>query len=481
MSLRRVLFLLVTLVAFSSSPRAAEIDIGSRLEPFVDDFLIDQMTADLGLKLHSPRPAKEVFVFDEPWEGHTAAYVSIIQDGDIYRMYYRGGLGEPGYLSACVCYAESRDGIHWKKPELNLVEYSGSVKNNIIWAGVGSPCSIGVFRDTNPDCNPAHRYKAISSDGYNKPVYAFGSRDAIHWELILEEPVINEYRGAAAAYDGQFASWWDEARNRYVMYHRAWYRPAEGKVRSIATRTSSDFVSWTPLELLDFGDAQFEHLYTNAAQPYFRAPHIFLIFPKRFLPDRKLIAEAPYGGISDAVFASSRDGVYFDRRFMEAFIRPGRNRLNWYSRTNMVATALLPTAPDEISLYVSQAYNHPTAHLRRYVIRTDGFVSVHAGYEGGELLTKPLRFTGVRLVINCATSAAGSVRVEITDPNGKAISGFAADDCDEIYRDEIERVVSWKKGPDVGALSGQPVRLRFLLKDADLYSLRFGDEAEIQR
>jgi hypothetical protein len=258
------------------------------------------------------------------------------------------------------------------------------------------------------------------------------------------------------------------------MYHRAWYRPVEGKVRSIATRTSKDFSSWTPLELLDFGDTQFEHLYTNAAQRYFRAPHIVMAFPKRFIPEWKLLAESPFDGISDAVFATSRDGVHFDRRFMEAFIRPGRDSLNWYSRTNMVATGLLPTAPDEISLYVSQAYNHPTAHLRRHVIRTDGFVSVHGSYQGGELLTKPLRFTGSRLVINYATSAAGSVRVEITDAQGTALVGHTSEDCEEIYGDQIQRVVAWKSGSDVSALTGRPVRLRFLLRDADLYSLRFG-------
>ena len=475
MLLKHTLFLsFVFLVIFCSSSRAEEVDIGSRLELFVDDLLIERMTGGLSLKLHTPRPAEEVFVFDKPWEGSTGGYVSILRDGDLYRMYYRGGLGTPDHPDVCICYAESRDGLHWTKPELNLFEYAGSKKNNIIWMGVGSHCALGVFRDANPNSKPSQRYKALSSDGYNKPVYAFGSPDGIHWELMDQQPVINEKQGAVAAYDSHFTAWWDDARQQYVMYHRAWYRPVEGKVRSIATRTSKDFSNWTPLELLDFGEAQFEHLYTNAAQRYFRAPHIVMLFPKRFLPERKSLTEAPLDGISDAVFASSRDGVHFDRRFMEAFIRPGRESLNWYSRTNMVATGLLPTAADEISLYVSQAYRHPTAHLRRHVIRTDGFVSVHGTYQGGELLTKPLRFSGSRLVINYATSAAGSLRVEITDAQGTPLAGHTRDDCEEIYGDQIEQVVAWKSGSDVSALSDRPVRLRFLIRDADLYSLRFG-------
>ena len=264
MSFKHSLVLLfLFLVVVCTSSRAEEIDIGSRLELFVDDLLIERMTGDLSLKLHAPRPAKEVFVFDKPWEGPTAAYVSILRDGDLYRMYYRGGLGEPGYPDACICYAESVDGLHWTKPELNLVEHGGTKKNNIIWTGVGSATGLGGFIDTNPDCNPAHRVKTLVYDGYNKSVLALGSSDGIHWKLIGEQPVISERRGSAAAYDSHFSAWWDDARQRYVMYHRAWYRPVEGKVRSIATRTSKDFMSWTPPELLDFGKTQYKHLYTS--------------------------------------------------------------------------------------------------------------------------------------------------------------------------------------------------------------------------
>jgi hypothetical protein len=87
--------------------------------------------------------------------------------------------------------------------------------------------------------------------------------------------------------------------------------------------------------------------------------------------------------------------------------------------------------------------------------------------------TKPLRFTGRELVVNYSTSAAGSLRVEIQDAAGNALPGHALADCPEIIGDELERVVRWKSGPDVSALAGQPVRLRFALKDADLYSFRF--------
>jgi hypothetical protein len=96
----------------------------------------------------------------------------------------------------------------------------------------------------------------------------------------------------------------------------------------------------------------------------------------------------------------------------------------------------------------------------------------------GELVTKPLRFDGSRLEINFSTSAAGSVRVEIQDPHSNPIPGFTLADCDEQFGDELDRVVSWKRGPGVSELSGKTVRLRFELKDADLYSFQFTREAK---
>ena len=94
-------------------------------------------------------------------------------------------------------------------------------------------------------------------------------------------------------------------------------------------------------------------------------------------------------------------------------------------------------------------------------------------YDGGEVVTHPLTFSGRELTINFATSAAGSVRVEMQDADGEPLEGLAAADCDEIIGDQIERTVRWRQGSDLSALAGRPIRLRFLLQDADLYSLKF--------
>ena len=98
---------------------------------------------------------------------------------------------------------------------------------------------------------------------------------------------------------------------------------------------------------------------------------------------------------------------------------------------------------------------------------------MRAGYGGGELITHPLIFEGRRLELNYSTSAAGSIRVEVQDAAGAPIPGLRLEDGRELIGDEISRICEWKSGADLGAEAGRPVRLRVVLKDADLYAYRF--------
>jgi len=126
-----------------------------------------------------------------------------------------------------------------------------------------------------------------------------------------------------------------------------------------------------------------------------------------------------------------------------------------------------------MSCYVQRRYAQPAHHLQRLTLRTDGFASVHAPYGGGEMLTKPLTFRGTRLEINYATSAAGSIRVEIQDPSGKALPGYRLAEATELIGDRVDGTARWQAGSDLGPLAGRAVRLRFVMKDADVYSIRF--------
>jgi hypothetical protein len=453
----------------TGTQKESVLDIGSRLELFVDRYLIDTMTG-AQLKLHHPTRQNVALCFDAPWEGTSSTYVTVMEVEGQYRMYYRGSEN----VGQVACCAESEDAIHWTRPDLGLYEVAGTRENNVVLdtSFDRAAHNFAPFLDPRPGVPSDERFKGVGSSRLDgKPVLAaFVSADGYRWRPLREEPILTD-----GAFDSQNLAYWDALRGHYVAFYRQFKKGNElyHGVRTVKWATSPDFRTWTPGQQLDYGDVPLEHFYTNATVSYFRAPHIYLALPKRFLPKRQAVPEHPSPGVSDGVFMTSRDGLHWDRTFMEAFLRPGRDRENWTQRGNMIAWGIVPTAPDAISIYWTEHYMHPTCRVRRGTLRTDGFVSVNAPYAGGELVTHPLRFEGSELVINYATSAAGSVRVEIQDAKGQPLPGYELAESVELYGDEIEQVVAWKGGSDVGRLAGEGVRLRFVMKDADLYAIRF--------
>ncbi len=482
-------------------------DIGSRRELFVDDLLVEKLVGGMEMRLHHPVPREIVMVHDAPWEGNATAYYTAFKDGEKYRLFYRAwnlnvtdeGV-EPGANAQIECYAESEDGIHWRKPALGLHDFQGSKANNIVLVNgevggmmVGTEAAA-VFKDENPSAPPHARYKAFFHfQKYAGGLVPFRSPDGFHWTPMSDGPVITD--STRNAFDSQICSFWDTVRGEYRVYWR-YMAPADGG-RAIRTATSKDFVHWKNRADLEYLDSPPEELYENCVKPYYRAPHLLIGFPVRYiergwsdsmqaLPDfanrvRRAKSSERYGtALTETLVMASRDGVRF-KRWNEAFLRPGVERTGtWnyghqYMGWHVVETkSALEGAPNELSMYASENYwlGH-SSRLRRYTLRLDGFVSANAPMSGGELLTKRIRFHGRQLELNFSTSAAGSLRVEIQDAAGRPLPGFALSDCPPIFGDTIERPVTWAQGPDVSALAGQAVRLRFELKDADLYAFQF--------
>ena len=138
---------------------------------------------------------------------------------------------------------------------------------------------------------------------------------------------------------------------------------------------------------------------------------------------------------------------------------------------------MIQTGPAEISLYVNRHDEQRTAHLERMTLRLDGFASVNAPFRGGDVITKPLSFSGTQLEINYSTSAAGNIRVELVGEENKPIEGYGVGECSELIGDEIERVVSWNGSSNLSALAGRLMQVRFHMQDADLFSFRFAETA----
>ena len=436
--------------------------LGSRRELFVDDFLIERL-AGAELKMHRPVAQDVALVCDAPWEGNTSAYFTLFADDDRFRMYYRASHWDVAAKKEAhpefTCYAESRDGLRWEKPKLGLFEFNGSKENNIILTGTGTHC-FAAFKDGNPAAPPEARYKAVSAV-FRKGLFAYQSPDGVRWSWVKPEPVITD-----GAFDSQNLAFWDALRGEYRAYWR--YFSKRGGVRAIRTATSQDFIRWENQTDLQYGDAPEEHLYTNAVGPYFRAPHLFLGFPTRFQPQHQQV---------EPILLTSRDGRLF-KRWPEPLIPITAPKDRDGNRSNYMTSGLLalPGAPNanELSVYATEAYYAgPGSRVRRFTFRPDGFVSVHAGAAAAEMVTRPFRFAGRELVLNYATTAGGSVRVEIQDVDGKPLPGFALADAPSLNGDAIEQAVAWAKGGDVSTLAGRPVRLRFTLQNGDLYALKF--------
>jgi len=479
------------------------IDIGSRRELFVDESLISKKSG-LELRLHSPIRREVVMFFNKPWEGTGSDYEVTFRDGDIFRMYYMSAQltnsagtklgGHPNF----ACYAESKDGINWVKPDLGLFEFNGSKKNNIVLS-VPSMDNFTPFKDPNPNCNPDEKYKAVGSG--KGGLFAFKSVDGIHWSYLSDKPIITKGK-----FDTQNNAFWDPIRKKYWCYIRDFHdekgNPTSDLtkgIRDIRVATSTDFLNWTDPISIKYLSPEVA-LYTNQVLPYYRAPHLFLGFPTQYV-DRKFSKAAMqalpdpehrqarmkfsprYGTvITNGLFMSSYDGVLFNR-WDEVFLPIGPQRDdNWVYGDGYQSLGLLETpsedigASPELSFFAKEGHWKETSRLRRYSIRIDGFVSIHARETPAELITKTLKFSGKTLSLNFSTSVAGAILVELQDERGKPIPGYSLSDCDELFGDTISRIVTWNNGSDLSELAGKPIRIRMSLNGADLYSFKFGED-----
>jgi hypothetical protein len=435
-----------------------------------------------------------------------------------------------------ACVALSVDGIHWVRPDLGLVDFDGAIvsrdaeshwiehpiplfkpskHNNIIWTQPHLD-NFTPFKDANPACPPSERYKAVGyanpmRPGEPKALFACKSADGIHWARLGEKPVFTNREVKGLAFDSENNAFWDPAEKHYSCYIRGYHYANEGVasdiangtpgIRDIRVATSTDFRTWTMPRIIEFEDSYAPTLYTNQIEPYYRDPELLVGFPTRYndrvkefseasmdaLPDpvsrRNRMKFNPRFGtvISDGLFMTSRDGYRF-HLWDQAFIPPGPERHDtWayhddYQSLGLVETpAADPTASPELSFYVTEAAWVEPTRLRRYTMRIDGFVSLHAPRQPGEFVTKPLIFSGRRLTLNFATSGAGSVRVEMESEDGTPLPGFSRTDCDVLFGDTLDRAVTWHNRSDVSPLAGKPVRIRMFLSEADIYSLKFGD------
>ena len=464
------------------------IVLQNQRELFADNYLLDKLY-NVESRLGTPVSAGSVIKFDKSWEGRFCAYVSVIDNGNKFAMYYRGVGSAGDAANQVTCYAESKDGITWTKPNLGLFKVNGTLDNNVVMLGDAkqSTHNLSVIYDKRPGVPTGEKYKAVGGVGSSKKralrgLYRYVSADGIHWNTYKDSTALfpNGY-----AMDSQNVLAWLPAENQYAIYLRMWTedKPGDEKllkgVRTIARSVSKDFIHWSEPEPMQF-DTPLEDLYTNATQPYFRAPHLLISMPFRYSPgtrvlsDREMkdndIEQSMWKGVSDAVLLTSRGGNSYQRKFMESFVRPGLDQHNWAARSTIPALGVIPTGKNEMSVFLTRAYSTKECYLERMKMRIDGFASLHAGYPEGYVITKPLILKGNVFQLNFSTSSIGYVKVLLLDEDEKELPGFGEKDAEIIRGDKIDSEIKWKSGKTIKDIGDKNVLVKFIIRDADIYS-----------
>jgi hypothetical protein len=370
--------------------------------------------------------------------------------------------------------------LNWIKPELGIIEYQGSKKNNIVLKSVVDGT---VFID--PTAPPQKRYKLLHTIGPHKGGLRVSySADGKHF-TIAKDPVIDWNP------DSQQNVFYDTRLKKYVAYLRGRKEMGfETKGRSVV-RVERDDVEkpWANpggkvVFTADEQDPPDVDFYTNAAVQYPYAQDAYFMFPAAYHHfDRR------YGndGLLDSSAAASRDGITWQRPDRGPYVSLGEKG-EWDESFMMMGVGLV-RREDKLYQYYNgvdishggtrkESKNSAQGRTRwgwmgAVEQRLDGFYSADAAYAGGWLKTPPVRFEGKHLVLNVNTSSAGSVKVEILGEDDKPVPGFSLGESDMIMANNVRHVVTWNQKDDVSSLAGKPVRLKFAMRSAKLYAFQF--------
>lgn len=436
------------------------------------------------LKLHPPRKTgQRLLESSEPWENATLNWFSVLRDGDRYRLWYEcyDVAGWPTPDDTSFCYAESRDGIHWKRPRLGLTEYQGSTDNNILFRQVGGGTHRSRVHGTcvflDPAAPPEERYKAVSQGQFrgrgDRPYYIAGmtSPDGLSWRR-LPEPIGDDFA------DSQYSGFRDPATGRYWLYGRASGRGG----RAVGRAASEHFARFDSLArdvCLQAGPTQpaGQDHYNPACQPCPAVPGLVLAFPSLFQHQADTL------DIRLAVATTEGDFAWPDRE--TPFIPLGPPG-EWDGGSLYFGNGgCVPLgAGEEWAFYYSASrLRHAGVELenlanpanRRVITRAVApagrLAGYHAGPGGGELTTLPLRSQGRRLQINAVVQPGGQVRVALRRPDGSAIAGRTWADCQPLTGDARDIPVVWNSGDDIPRSEGVTVHIE--LVDAAVYGLQF--------
>lgn len=449
----------------------------------LDSRIIDQASnAALTLGTVKKDARNPLFEEDKPWEKRfDNLYPNVLYDPQdkIYKCWwspfivdnsargmtleqrkskpYREGRGR----EMAICYATSRDGIEWEKPELGLVEFEGNKKNNIVWRG---PHGAGVFKDLR-DPDPARRYKTLFK---RKKISVAFSADGIHWGRQILCPEIDPKPADGTHYNVL----WVPELGEYVGFIRL--RGAGGRkvpvreagrsrdVRQVGRTTSKDFLNWTRAKLVFEGSDVNLQVYS---MPVFRYAGLYLGLP------------VMYNYTSDRAFtglAWSPDTINWHFIAEGTPLIANSEKKGDYDWGCAYSSAYPIFLDKEIRLYYGASdglhFGWRNGFFCLATLRPDGW----AGYEPVDsdqpavIKTKPVVCTGKDLQVCADVEKKGYVKIKLLDSDNKLLA-----ESKPIKKTVPHADIQWKAGFSLEGLRGKNVKIEFELKNARLFSFAF--------
>ena len=472
--------------ASSSGDEEIRVPVGER-QLFLDDHCIAQLE-DLRRTMHQPVKKGAVIKPDQPWESVLQIRCAPAWDGErkLFKIWLVTSNFGAAKDTAGTTYAESSDGIHWTKPSLGQVEFQGSLDNNYVtpdpklkW-GENAILNV-VYAPDDEDAK--RRFKGMLGLNGRQPI---ASPDGIHWQLLDTAKLPSR----------------DESNLSYDPSRRMFLATLKQKGpygRSHTIATSSDFLNWTKPVLFFHADEEDqrrakENIAARLANPKLQQP--LYNDPKDYNADIYNIGVFRYEGIyvglpavyhsTGALPEGNTDGFHLIqlvssrdlktwRRLgdRQPFIPPSEVAADVYDTMQMLPPSSPVEREDELWFYYTgvrhrkrpDGVDSDLGAICLAVLRRDGFVSIDAGPRGGRLSTKLFAARGGNIFVN-ADASGGELTIELLDGNDRVLARSK-----KIQGNQLRARVQWQK-QDTGLdkIAGKPMRLRFHLTDASLYS-----------
>ncbi len=396
-----------------------------------------------------------------PHEGdRVSLYGTIFHDeaNNIYKMWYPAFSVVPKTV-ACLCYAESKDGYNWTKPDLDVVPGT-----NIVLDKTHEVRGQSIIYDRE-EINPDRLYKFVNRPGHTPSVFSYVSPDGIHWK-ILDKAAIN------ADSDSHLGL----IRHPETGLYMATMRKIKGD-RRVWLSTSMDFENWSdPVLIKELPIQQSMQTQIYGMQMTYYGAFIIGMVSYYNTDVNDLDGWGKMEGTMDIGMAYSRGGYCWHENFINDRFIKASGIGKWDGQMIMPASHIILN-DDEMRIYYAGCdhthrppYGEQKLSIGAASLRPDGFVYLQAGDEPAELFTRIFAISETDFEIN-ADASRGEILVEVCDGEGKPVPGFEKENCIPVKEDGLHIPLKWKDNPEQSELLGTRVRLRVFALNANLYSI----------